>query len=357
MLFGKLLFYQNLDDKEKNLDNREKMVDNEEKIKIMRKKRKKNRRKENFIIITAVFLALFIFLGGKYALDVIYQNKNQVQNKNNQNEQKETSDNNSKEKQSESEKETEQKDSNGIDFAESGNHIKSADSYAYDTAEIRDYIMSKKEYTGKKMVFLTFDDGVTPGVTDKALDILKEKQVPATFFVVGKTLNDQAKPYLERQLKEGHGIAIHSFSHDYNKLYPKRVPNPATIKEEAEKTMLRLKELLGDKFNTRVWRYPGGHMSWKGLENAGNGDETLKSLGLEWIDWNSLSGDAEPLKVRPTNKEEMLKYVKTSLSYWKQQNVAVVLMHDSQGKNLTLETLPSIIDYFKSNGYEFGILK
>lgn len=348
---------KNLDDKEKNLDNREKMVDNEEKIKIMRKKRKKNRRKENFIIITAVFLALFIFLGGKYALDVIYQNKSQVQNKNNQSEQKETSDNNSKEKQSESEKETEQKDSNGIDFAESGNHIKSADSYAYDTAEIRDYIMSKKEYTGKKMVFLTFDDGVTPGVTDKALDILKEKQVPATFFVVGKTLNDQAKPYLERQLKEGHGIAIHSFSHDYNKLYPKRVPNPATIKEEAEKTMLRLKELLGDKFNTRVWRYPGGHMSWKGLENAGNGDETLKSLGLEWIDWNSLSGDAEPLKVRPTNKEEMLKYVKTSLSYWKQQNVAVVLMHDSQGKNLTLETLPSIIDYFKSNGYEFGILK
>lgn len=348
---------KNLDDKEKNLDNREKMVDNEEKIKIMRKKRKKNRRKENFIIITAVFLALFIFLGGKYALDVIYQNKSQVQNKNNQNEQKETSDNNSKEKQSESEKETEQKDSSGIDFAESGNHIKSADSYAYDTAEIRDYIMSKKEYTGKKMVFLTFDDGVTPGVTDKTLDILKEKQVPATFFVVGKTLNDQAKPYLERQLKEGHGIAIHSFSHDYNKLYPKRVPNPATIKEEAEKTMLRLKELLGDKFNTRVWRYPGGHMSWKGLENAGNGDETLKSLGLEWIDWNSLSGDAEPLKVRPTSKEEMLKYVKTSLSYWKQQNVAVVLMHDSQGKNLTLETLPSIIDYFKSNGYEFGILK
>ena len=64
----------------------------------MRKNRQKNRRKENFIIITAVFLALFIFLGGKYALDVIYQNKSQVQNKNNQNEQKETSDNNSKEK-------------------------------------------------------------------------------------------------------------------------------------------------------------------------------------------------------------------------------------------------------------------
>lgn len=334
------------------------MIDNEEKIKIAKKKRKKRkRRKENFVIITAVFLALFVFLGGKYALNIFYQNKNQTQNKNNQTEQNESSENNANEKQTETEKETEQNNTNGIDFSESGSHIKSADSYAYDTAEIRDYIMSKKEYSGKKMVFLTFDDGVTPGITDKVLDVLKEKQVPATFFIVGKTLNDQAKPYLERELKEGHGIAIHSFSHDYNKLYPKRVPNTAVIKEEAEKTILRLKELLGDKFNTGVWRYPGGHMSWKGLDSAGNGDETLKSLGLEWIDWNSLSGDAEPQKVRPTNKEEMLKYVKTSLSYWKQQNVVVVLMHDSQGKNLTVETLPSIIDYFKSNGYEFGILK
>lgn len=333
------------------------MIDNEEKIKVTKKKKKKRRRKENFVIITAVFLALFVFLGGKYVLSVMYQNKTQIQNKNNENEQKNTSDNNSEEKQNTTEKEPEKQDSNGIDFSESGSHIKYADSYAYDTAEIRDYIMSKKEYTGKKMVFLTFDDGVTPGITDKVLDILKEKQVPATFFIVGKTLNDQAKPYLERELKEGHGIAIHSFSHDYNKLYPNRVPNASVIKDEAEKTLSRLKELLGDKFNTGVWRYPGGHMSWKGLENAGNGDEVLKSLGLEWIDWNSLSGDAEPQKVRPTNKEEMLKYVKTSLSYWKQQNVAVVLMHDSQGKNLTVETLPSIIDYFKSNGYEFGILK
>lgn len=334
-------------------------MNNEEKIKVMKNRRKKRRRRENFVIITAVFLALFVFLGGKYALGVIYQNKKQTQNKEAKTgNSKENTETNTSEKQTENSKENaEKKTSSGLDLSESGSHIKSADSYAYDTAEIRDYIMSKKEYTGKKIVFLTFDDGVTPGITDKVLDILKEKQVPATFFIVGKTLNDQAKPYLERELKEGHGIAIHSFSHDYNKLYPNRVPNVSVIKQEAEKTISRLKELIGENFNTGVWRYPGGHMSWKGLDAAGNGDEVLKSLGLEWIDWNSLSGDAEPQKVRPTNKDEMLKYVKTSLSYWKQQNVAVVLMHDSQGKNLTVETLPSIIDYFKSNGYEFGILK
>ena len=66
------------------------MIDDEEKIKVMKNKRKKIRRKENFVIITAVFLALFVFLGGKYALSVFYQNKNQTQNKTNQTEQKNT---------------------------------------------------------------------------------------------------------------------------------------------------------------------------------------------------------------------------------------------------------------------------
>lgn len=154
------------------------MIDNEERLRRMREKKKK-RRKENFVIICAVFLALFIFLGGKYVLNVVNQNKTQNQVKKDDNNKK--TDDNTTEKKTEVENK-ESENPNGIDFAESGNHIKSADSYAYDTAEIRDYIMSKKDYNGKKMVFLTFDDGVTPGITDKALDILKEKQVPATFL-------------------------------------------------------------------------------------------------------------------------------------------------------------------------------
>lgn len=317
---------------------------------------KKKRRKENFVLVSAVCLAIIVFLGGKYAITVFKENNTKISKTNNSsNKNKDDKSLNTKDKNTNSE--NSKNFENDIDFSKDGNHIKSAESYAYDTSEIRKYILSEKEYTGKKIAFLTFDDGVAPGITDKVLDILKEKKVPATFFIVGKTLNDASKPYLERELREGHSIGIHSFTHDYNKLYPSRVPNAKVIKEEAEKTYNRLKELLGTSFDTKVWRYPGGHFSWKGLEDSGNGDELLKNMGLEWIDWNCLCGDAEPLKTRPTTQEEMLKFVKNSLKYWKQQDIAVILLHDSIGKELTVQTLPSIIDHFRAEGYEFGVLK
>lgn len=307
---------------------------------------KKNKKKENFVIVSAVCLAIILFLTVNYVLNVINESKTKVSVSRNNNI-KET-------KEIKTEKDY-VKDK--LDLSENGGFLKSSESYAYDTEEIRDYILSKKDYHGKKLAFLTFDDGVTPGITDKVLDILKEKKVFATFFVVGKTLNNASKPYLEREINEGHSIAVHSFSHDYSKLYPKRVSDPKVIKEEATKTYKRLKELLGEEFKTHVWRYPGGHFSWKGLDEKNNADDVLKDIGFNWIDWNCLCGDAEPLKTRPTNKEEMLDFMKKSLTFWKQKDVVVVLMHDSLSKDLTVETLPSIIEHFKSQGYEFGILK
>lgn len=320
---------------------------------------KMKKKKENFVLISAVCLAIIIFLSINYALTIIHENKtkiamNKEQNKEEENKKDLTKDTDSKNNSSKDK--TEDKE-DVLDLSENGGFLKSSEDYAYDASEIREYILSNKEYNGEKRVFLTFDDGVTPGITDRVLDILKENNVHATFFVVGKTLNNAAKPYLERELKEGNAIAIHSFSHDYAKLYPNRNPDVSVIKEEAEKTYTRLKELLGENFKTNVWRYPGGHISWKGLDGENNADEALKSLGLNWIDWNCLCGDAEPLKTRPTNKEEMMNFTKKSLIYWKQKDVVVILMHDGVGKNLTIETLPDIIEYFKSNGYEFGILK
>ena len=53
-----------------------------------------------------------------------------------------------------------------------------------------------------------------------------------------------------------------------------------------------LKKILGETFQTTLWRYPGGHMSWGGTEKS---DELFKQLGIHWIDWNAMVGDAEPL--------------------------------------------------------------
>lgn len=126
---------------------------------------------------------------------------------------------------------------------------------------------------------------------------------------------------MERELKEGHSIAVHSFTHSYGKNCILTEFKSTVIKDEAQNFLDRLKELLGDKFKTAVW---GRSYVLERIKFENNGDQALRSLGLEWIDWNSLCGDAEPLKKRPTDEAGMVEFVKTSLTYWKQQNIAVV---------------------------------
>lgn len=234
------------------------------------------------------------------------------------------------------------------------NHNIEADKYAYKAAEIRDYI-NGKAHTDKKLVFLTFDDGVDTTITPQILDILKEHQVPATFFVLGQWLSNENKHILERQIKEGHSIGLHSFTHNTNLLYPGTVGNTSLIVKETDDSVQVLKNLLGPDFHTNVWRYPGGHLSWRGLENA---DAILKEkYGLEWIDWNLMNGDAEgPLK-KPKTVDSMMTYFYDSGKYFPQSNVKVVLMHDTTGREITVQGLPKIIEHFKNQGYQFAVLE
>ncbi|MBM7643164.1 polysaccharide deacetylase family protein [Streptococcus loxodontisalivarius] len=233
------------------------------------------------------------------------------------------------------------------------NHNYHADSYAYSTSEIRSY-MDGTATTDQKIVFLTFDDGPDTVITPQILDVLAQYQVPATFFLVGNNVTDETKSIIERQISEGHAIAAHSMSHNFNLLYPNRVGNTDQIVYEATQTQAVLKTYLGDDFQTNVFRYPGGHMSWTGLENA---DASLANLGISWMDWNTLAGDAEPLSKRPTTSEAMMQYIQSSTQYFHDTPIKVLLMHDIVGKELTLQTLPQIIQYYKDQGYTFGVLE
>ena len=252
----------------------------------------------------------------------------------------------------------EKKDPNKL--MKGSNHILKADSYAYDAKKISQFIRPTKSdgyvknTDNTKICFLTFDDGPNHSITPQILDILKKENVPATFFEIGKHISQDTKDILERQLNEGHAIALHSYEHDYSKLYPGRVANVDRIKKEAEMAQKALQDVLGPDFKSSVWRYPGGHMSWKQLKPA---DEALEKMGIHWIDWNSLVGDAEPKRVRPTTVEGMVEFANTSLTYQAEQDIVVVLCHDAPGKQLTVDSLPSIIKNFKDKGYKFGILK
>lgn len=235
------------------------------------------------------------------------------------------------------------------------NHLVSANEYAYDTKEIRSYIRGEKKYNGKdKLVFLTFDDGPNTVITPQILNTLSKNDVHATFFVVGKNIVAENYSVLKKTVMNGNALGIHSFSHDYSGLYPGRKANENKIIEEARIAEGRMKKVFGDDFSCKVWRYPGGHMSW---ENIHNSDETLRKDGYEWIDWNSLTGDAERKEVRPTNTQEQINYLSKSLHQNLHSDVAVVLMHDAKNKQLTADSLQAVIDYFKENNYKFGILR
>lgn len=235
------------------------------------------------------------------------------------------------------------------------NHNNAANAYAYDVTEIRQYLTGEKEYTGEKLVFLTIDDGANFDITPGVLDVLRDHGVPATFFPIGSYVTEEHAPLYQRQIKEGHAIGLHSVSHDMGLLYPGGVPNPEQITHEAKEAENYLKSILGLKFDTRVWRYPGGHMSWQGLETA---DQGLRDIGLDWIDWNANVGDGEPDHKRPRNVEEIIQFHATSHEAFGEtpENLRVVLMHDTWGKNITLESLPHIIQYYKDQGFTFGVL-
>ncbi|HAT4090858.1 polysaccharide deacetylase family protein [Clostridium perfringens] len=228
-----------------------------------------------------------------------------------------------------------------------------ADKYAVDAKDVQ--AMANDTYKGEgKYVFLTFDDGPSNS-TEKILNILKDKDVHGTFFVLGSSIEKDSKrqEYLKEELKSGNAIANHSYSHDFKKLYPGNKLKIDSFMDEFNKTNDIMQSILGGEFDCKVLRMPGGYGTRKYYKDPSlkEFDDTLQENGIINVDWNALDGDAEG---KPYSTEEMLNYVKKTS---KGKNHVVILMHDAAGKEKTVEILPQIIDYYKNEGYDFKVIK
>ena len=140
------------------------------------------------------------------------------------------------------------------------------DLYADNAKEIEN-MFNKWNYLredGKKIAYLTFDDGPSTEVTQEILETLKSNNVKATFFVLGSNVekSDIQKELLKEMVMEGHAIGNHGYCHNYSILYPSRVANPTVVINDMKKSEDAMKSVLGDDFRTSVIRLPGGHMSW-----------------------------------------------------------------------------------------------
>lgn len=196
----------------------------------------------------------------------------------------------------------------------------------------------------KGVIYLTFDDGPNNTITKQILDILKEENVKATFFVTNKGSDS----IIKREYNEGHTVALHTASHDYSKVYSS-VDN---YFKDLDLVQARVKRITG--VESKIIRFPGGSSNTvsrnydKGIKIMTILTSEVLNRGYKYYDWNVDSGDAGNC-VSASNKSNCVyKNVTKNLSK-KRSNI--VLMHDI--KSYTKDALRDIIAYGKANGYTF----
>ena len=190
-------------------------------------------------------------------------------------------------------------------------------------------------------IYFTFDDGPSNGITNVILDILKEEDVKATFFVTCKGPDSLIK----RMYDEGHTVALHTATHEYSYIYS----SVNNYFDDLNKVSTRVKNIIDE--DAKIIRFPGGSSNTisRNYKSGIMSELTWMVLdkGYRYFDWNVDSKDAGGA----WTSGEVYNNVINNLS---KSRSNVVLMHDI--KTATRDALRNIIKYGKDNGYSFDKL-
>ena len=177
-----------------------------------------------------------------------------------------------------------------------------------------------------KVIYLTFDDGPVPEATLKILNLLDEYQLKATFFCVGENVRKFPEIYTE-VLHRGHNTGNHTYNH---------LKGIAVSTEEYTKNIRKASELIDSK----IFRPPYGRISFK--------QKKLLQNDYEIIMWDVLTQDYD----RNQTPEMILKNIKKYT-----RNGSIIVFHDSiKAIENAMAVLPKAIEFWKIEGYEFGLL-
>lgn len=185
-----------------------------------------------------------------------------------------------------------------------------------------------------KTIALTFDDGPDPVYTDMILDVLKDKDVKATFFLLGKKMK-QYPLVTERIFEDGHCLANHTYNHtdlkgkSFKNVYLGILQTEQIIDSVCGKTI-------------KIFRPPWGHITSEEKVD-------LKKFGFKIVLWDVNSKDFKP----NITVNEIINNVMSGVGDKK-----IVLFHDSDylckaSRKNTVLALPQIIDLLKTMGYRF----
>ena len=216
----------------------------------------------------------------------------------------------------------------GLSFRQEGDapvgNANAAQLKKYDAAYIGD--------TSEKVIYLTFDAGYENGCTAKILDILKEHQVPAAFFLVGNYVEKNGD-LVRRMVEEGHIVGNHTMHHyDMSK-----IKDPQTFAKELTDLEDLYRQVTGEEMK-KFYRPPQGIYSRENLQRAKELGYKTVFWSLAYVDWNN---DAQPTKEYALGK--LLPRI---------HNGAVVLLHSTSSTNA--EILDEVLTQWKKMGYSFG---
>ncbi len=201
--------------------------------------------------------------------------------------------------------------------------------------QLRQYQAAYIGDVGEKVLYLTFDAGYENGCTAKILDTLKEKQVPAAFFLVGNYIQ-RSPDLVRRMVAEGHTVGNHTMHHyDMSRLSDK-----AAFSRELTDLEALYKETVGQEL-PKYYRPPQGIYSEENLKMAQELGYQTVFWSLAYVDWDNDS--------QPTREAAFAKLLPRT------HNGAVVLLHSTSKTNA--EILGELIDKWKAMGYRFGTLE
>ena len=183
--------------------------------------------------------------------------------------------------------------------------------------------MKNKE---KRVIALTFDDGPNTTTTRQILDIIEEYRIKASFFVVGRRINDKSAQMMNRAHSMGCEINSHSFSHS---VMPQL--SPAKIREELRRTEERIISAVGEP--PRFFRPPYIVVSSAMYENI----ELPFIAGIGCDDWD-----------KSVSVEERVSRITKECG-----DGSIILLHDSAGNTKTVRALRQIIPFYLDAGYSF----
>jgi peptidoglycan/xylan/chitin deacetylase (PgdA/CDA1 family) len=188
--------------------------------------------------------------------------------------------------------------------------------------------------TDKKELYLTFDDGPTPIITDWLLDLLSQYNAKGTFFCIGNNIEKNPQLFL-KIIANGHAVGNHTYNH--LKGWKHKTKNYIDDIQQTNQIMNSLKSNDG----TKLFRPPYGKFKSKQSKK-------LQALGYKIIMWDVLSYDWD----KTVNEEDCLNNIISSA-----KEGSIIVMHDSikASKNLKA-VLPKLLKHYTDQGFVFKAL-